>query len=61
MEFDWRYLDLEYIKDKLDLTLKDIRDELYRFQCMDKPPKINEGKYAQQIMSKLKTILGKRV
>ena len=58
MEFDWRYLDLDEIKEKLEPTLKGIEDELYRLMCMDKPPKINEGKYAQQIMSKLKTILG---
>lgn len=49
---------LDEIKEKLEPTLKGIEDELYRLMCMDKPPKINEGKYAQQVMSKLKTILG---
>lgn len=58
MEFDSNYLDLDMITDKLDPTLISVKDEIYRLQCMDKPPKINEGKYAQQIMSKLKTILG---
>ena len=49
---------LDEIKEKLQPTLKAINDELYRLQCMDKPPKINEGKFSQQIMSRLKTILG---
>lgn len=49
---------LDEIKEKLQPTLKSINDELYRLQCMDKPPKINEGKFSQQIMSRLKTILG---
>lgn len=49
---------LDEIKEKLQPTLKSIEDELYRLMCMDKPPKINEGKFSQQIMSKLKTILG---
>ena len=38
---------IEEIKIMLDPTLKSISDELYRLQCMDKPPKINEGKFAQ--------------
>ena len=51
-------MELEQIKDELELYLEQIKDELEILLHMPKSQRINKGEYVVRILAKLKTIIG---
>lgn len=51
-------MELEQIKDELELYLQNIKDEITTLLRLPKAPKINKGEYVLRVLSKLKTIVG---
>lgn len=49
---------LQKIYEQIDPVIEQITKELDKLLSMDKPPKINDGKYLQVILSRLRLVLG---
>lgn len=49
---------LQKIYEQIDPIIIKIKDEIDRLLSFDKPPKINDGKYLQVILSRLRLVLG---